>query len=94
MTKVVLLEQLKAFTEASVHKLILPVAQQKEDKEPPQPRPAEVYRARLPDGKAAKTRSSRAWMRRHLDKAGQRKLPSVPFSVCITLTSRRADWLC
>ena len=57
MTKVVLLEQLKAFTEASVHKLILPVAQQKEDKEPPQPRPAEVYRARLPDGKAAKKKA-------------------------------------
>lgn len=57
MTKVVLLEQLKAFTEDSVHELILPVAQQKEDKEQPQPRPAEVYRARLPDGKAAKKKA-------------------------------------
>ena len=57
MTKVVLLEQLKKFSEASVHELILPVAQQKEDKEPPQPRPAEVYRARLPDSRAAKKKA-------------------------------------
>lgn len=57
MTKVILLEQLKAFTEASVHDLLLPVAQQKEDKELPAPRAAEVFRARLPDSKAAKKKA-------------------------------------
>ncbi len=57
MTKVILLEQLKEFTAASVRELLLPVAQQKEDKEPPPPRPAEVYRARLPDSRAAKKKA-------------------------------------
>lgn len=57
MTKVILLEQLKAFTEDSVHDLLLPVAQQKEDKELPAPRAAEVFRARLPDSKAAKKKA-------------------------------------
>ena len=38
MTKVVLLEQLKVFTEEATHDLILPVARQKEDREQPAPR--------------------------------------------------------
>ena len=54
MTKLVLLKQLKEFTEERVKDLLLPVAQQKEDEEPPKDRPAEVYRARLPDSRAAK----------------------------------------
>lgn len=54
MTKVVLLEQLKAFTEEATHDLILPVARQKEDREQPAPRAAEVYSTRLPDSRAAK----------------------------------------
>ena len=54
MTKVVLLEQLKAFTEEATHDLILPVARQKEDREQPAPRTAEVYSTRLPDSRAAK----------------------------------------
>ena len=57
MNKVVLLECLKEFTEAATHDLLLPVAQQKEDKEPPPDRAADVYRARLPDGKAAKKKA-------------------------------------
>lgn len=57
MTKAVLLEQLKLFTAEAIRDIILPVARQKEDKELPQPRAAEVYRARLPDSKAAKKKA-------------------------------------
>ena len=57
MTKLVLLKQLKEFTEERVKDLLLPVAQQKEDEEPPKDRPAEVYRARLPDSRAAKKKA-------------------------------------
>ena len=57
MTKVVLLKQLKEFTEERVKDLLLPVAQQKEDEEPPKDRPAEVYRTRLPDSRAAKKKA-------------------------------------
>lgn len=57
MTKVILLEQLKVLTEAAVKDIILPVAQQKEDKAPPLPRPAEVYRTRLPDSYSAKKKA-------------------------------------
>ena len=57
MTKVTLLEQLKLFTEEATKDLILPVSQQKEDKEPPSPRAAEIYRTRLPDSKAAKKKA-------------------------------------
>lgn len=57
MTKVILLEQLKIFTEAVTRDLLLPAAQQKEDPEPPLPRPADVYRTRLPDGRAAKKKA-------------------------------------
>lgn len=57
MTKVILLNELKTFTEAVTRDLIFPVAQQKEDKEPPKPRAAEVFRARLPDSKSAKKKA-------------------------------------
>ncbi len=57
MTKVILLEQLKTFTEATTCDLLLPAAQQKEDPEPPFPRPAAVYRSRLPDSRAAKKKA-------------------------------------
>ena len=57
MTKIVLLEQLKAFTEDVTKDLILPVAPQKEDKEPPKNRSADVYRTRLPDSRAAKKKA-------------------------------------
>ncbi|NCE66070.1 hypothetical protein D1159_16155 [Pseudoflavonifractor sp. 524-17] len=53
MTKIVLLEQLKAFTAGVIGDLILPVAQQRGDSEPPPPRAAEVFLTRLPDSKAA-----------------------------------------
>lgn len=57
MSKVILLEQLKEFSEGVTRDIILPVAQQKEDKEPPKPRAAEVFCARLPDSKAAKKKA-------------------------------------
>jgi len=57
MTKVVLLEALKEASIEATKDLILPVAQQKEDKGPPQPRAADVYCMRLPDGKAAKKKA-------------------------------------
>ena len=57
MTKVVLLKRLKEFTKEKTKDLLLPVAQQKEDKEPPQDRPAEVYRTRLPNSRAAQKKA-------------------------------------
>ena len=57
MTKVTLLEQLKLFTVEATKDLILPVSYQKTDKEPPPPRPATVYRMRLPDSKAAEKKA-------------------------------------
>ncbi|MBR2131399.1 MAG: hypothetical protein IJ955_02480 [Oscillospiraceae bacterium] len=57
MTKVVLLEQLKLFTEDTVKDLLLPVAMQEKDIEPPPPRAAQVFRTRLPDSKAAKKKA-------------------------------------
>ena len=57
MTKVVLLKQLKEFTEQRTKDLLLPVASQKDDKEPPEDRAADVYRARLPDSRAAKKKA-------------------------------------
>ena len=53
MTRVILLEQLKTFTEASVRDLLLPVRQQKEDAEPPVDRTARVYTMRLVKSTAA-----------------------------------------
>lgn len=57
MTKVVLLEQLKLFTEEAVKDLLLPVSVQKGDAEPPKLRAAEVYQMRLPDSSAAKKKA-------------------------------------
>ena len=57
MSKVILLKELKAFTLDVTRDLIFPVAQQKEDKEPPKDRPAAVYRTRLPDSRAAKKKA-------------------------------------
>lgn len=57
MSKVILLERLKEFTEKVTGELILPVAMQKGDQEPPAPRAAEVYRTHLPDSSAAKKRA-------------------------------------
>lgn len=53
MTKVILLEQLQDFTLEATRDLLLPVSQQKEDKEPPADRAAAVYRMRLPDSRSA-----------------------------------------
>ena len=53
MTRVILLEQLKTFTEASIRDLLLPVRQQKEDTEPPADRTARVYTMRLVKSTAA-----------------------------------------
>jgi len=52
MTKVILLEQLKKFTEKSVGELIMPVKMQKGDTEQKY-RAADVYRMRLPDANSA-----------------------------------------
>lgn len=57
MSKVILLKELKAFTLDVTRDLIFPVAQQKEDKEPPKPRAAEVFCTRLPDSKSAKKKA-------------------------------------
>ena len=57
MSKVILLNELKAFTLDVTRDLIFPVAQQKEDKEPPNPRAAEVFCTRLPDSKSAKKKA-------------------------------------
>lgn len=57
MSKVILLNELKTFSEGVTRDLIFPVAQQKGDPEPPAPRAAEVFCARLPDSKAAKKKA-------------------------------------
>lgn len=57
MTKTELLEHLKLFTLEVTKDIILPVAQQKEDKTPPLPRAPEVYKMRLPDSNAAKKKA-------------------------------------
>ena len=57
MSKVILLQELKKFTLEVTQDLIFPVVQQKEDKEPPKPRAAEVFCTRLPDSKAAKKKA-------------------------------------
>lgn len=57
MTRIALLDRLRDETVAATEDIIMPVARQKEDKEPPQSRAAEVYRTRLPDGSAAKKKA-------------------------------------
>lgn len=52
MTKVILLERLREFTQAAVGELLLPVRAQKAG-EKAQSRPAAVYLMRLPDGTSA-----------------------------------------
>ena len=54
MTKTVLLKTLKEFTDAAVKDLIMPVAPQKDDGEPPAGRAADVYMMRLVKSSAAK----------------------------------------
>lgn len=49
MTKITLLEQLKAFTEAAIHDILLPVQMREEDETPPVNRAATVYVPRLPE---------------------------------------------
>lgn len=56
MTCVVLLEQLKAFTEDVMKDLLLPVAMQKGDTEQ-EGRPPAVYLMRLPDSKSAQKKA-------------------------------------
>lgn len=57
MTSVVLLEQLKAFTEKIMADMILPVAMQQGDTEQAYRAP-EVYLMRLPDSRSAQEESS------------------------------------
>lgn len=57
LTSVVLLEQLKAFTEKIMSDMILPVAMQQGDTEQAYRAP-EVYLMRLPDSRAAKKKGS------------------------------------
>lgn len=49
MTKIVLLERFRDFTLDATRDLIMPVRQQREDEEPPEPRAAKVYLMRLPE---------------------------------------------
>jgi len=49
MTKIVLLDALKSFTEETVKDLLLPVQRQEDDEEEPAPRVPTVYRGRLPE---------------------------------------------
>lgn len=56
MSRVLLLEQLKLFTEAAIKDLILPTRQQKDDEEQVC-RPADVYRMRLPDSTSAQKKA-------------------------------------
>ena len=49
MTRILLLEQLKAFTLEATKNIILPLQMQEEDVGPPAPRPAKVFLTRLPD---------------------------------------------
>ena len=55
MTRVFLLEHLKAFTEESVRELILPV-KPSEEVEEPEPRAAAVYAGHLPEFDSVKRR--------------------------------------
>lgn len=57
MTRIILLDRLRDETVTATEDIIMPVARQKEDKEPPRPRAAEVYRTRLPDSSAAKKKA-------------------------------------
>ena len=54
MTRIILLEQLKAFTENSIRDIIMPVKRQENDREEPKPRTAEVHLMRLIKGTSAK----------------------------------------
>lgn len=53
MTKNILLDRLRDFTLDATSDIIMPVKRQKDDKEDPKPRAADVYRMRLPDSKSA-----------------------------------------
>lgn len=57
MNKVILLEQLKLFTEEVTADLIMPVAPQKNDVTPPPDRAAEVHKMRLPNSSDAKKKA-------------------------------------
>lgn len=57
MTTLILLDRLTDFTREAVKDLLLPVRQQENDTEPPEPRAAEVYRMRLPDSSSAKKKA-------------------------------------
>lgn len=53
MNRVTLLKCLKAESKEAIKDLLLPVAKQKEDKEPPPDRAAEIYLMNVPNGRAA-----------------------------------------
>lgn len=57
MSKVILLEQLKDFTQRVTAEILLPVALQKGDSGPQPPRAAQVFLARVPDGRASKKKA-------------------------------------
>lgn len=57
MTKIVLLEALKAETLDAISDLLLPVAMQAEDTEQPSPKTPDVYLMRLPDSSSAKKKT-------------------------------------
>ena len=53
MTKIILLESLKRFSEEKTSDLLLPVRRQEEDESPPPPRSPSVFLMRLPDFRSA-----------------------------------------
>lgn len=58
MTRIDLLEQLRAFTRETTADLLMPVKEQPGDGgEPPAPRSADVYLMRLPDSKSARKKA-------------------------------------
>ena len=87
MTSVVLLEQLKAFTEKIMADMILPVAMQQGDTEQAYRAP-EVYLMRLPDSRAAKKKApssstgSFRWKRNSSPAARERTVVSVRSIFC------------
>lgn len=97
MTSVVLLEQLKAFTEKIMADMILPVAMQQGDTEQAYRAP-EVYLMRLPDSRSAKKKAPyiihRVIPLATEQQPGQRgahgRFPCALFSAATTRTSRRA----
>ena len=89
MTRIILLERLRAFTEEVTADLIMPTRLQKGDTEQSF-RPAKVYLTRLPDGTSA-TKKAPYVLHQVITGMDQPPAPRSDLSaVSITMTSRRA----